>query len=165
LLIDVKDDPRQTYRELQKQLAKHAGMLTTFEGDKIRLGAVTVVLTGNRPRIARGDPHLRYVGLDGRLSDLNSHAQADLMPMISDDWTKQFRWKGDGPIPEKERSKLQEIVKKAHASGRVVRFWATPEKESVWRELRAAGVDLIGTDELDQLAAFLGTPDRKRAQE
>ena len=91
-------------------------------------------------------------------------APAHLLPMISDNWTKQFHWNGDGPMPESERAKLREIVKKAHASDRVVRFWATPENEAVWRELRAAGVDLINTDELDRLAAFLRAPAVKREQ-
>jgi hypothetical protein len=160
LLIDIKDDPRQTYPELQKLLARHADMLTTVEAGKARPGAITVVLTGNRPQIAN-DKRVRYAGLDGRLADLDSHAPAHLMPMISDNWTKQFDWNGSGPIPENERTKLREIVKKAHASGRVVRFWATPEDETVWRELRSAGVDLINTDELDRLAAFLNPPDAK----
>jgi hypothetical protein len=166
LLVDFKDDPRQIYPELQKVLSKYADMLTTIESDKIRPGAVTVVLTSSFPPVALGgDPRPRFAGLDGRLADLNSQAPAYLMPMISDNWTKQFHWKGDGPMPEKERAKLQEIVKKVHASGRVVRFWATPEKEAVWRELRAAGVDLINTDELARLAAFLRTTGEKSAKQ
>jgi hypothetical protein len=162
LLIDIKDDPRQTYRELQSLLAKHADMLTTIEAGKIRPGAVTVVLTGNRPQIERSDSRVRYVALDGRLSDLKSQTPAHLMPMISDKWTMQFDWNGNGRMPDRERAKLREIVKKAHASGRVVRFWETPENEAVWRELRAACVDLINTDELDRLAAFLRAADSKR---
>lgn len=161
LLIDIKDDPRQTYRELQKQLAKHADMLSAVEAGKIRPGAVTVVLTGNRPQIERSDSRIRYVALDGRLSDLKSQDPTNLMPMISDNWTKQFHWNGSGPMPENELAKLREIVKKAHASGRVVRFWATPENEAVWRELRGAGVDLINTDDLEGLAAFLRAADGK----
>jgi hypothetical protein len=164
LLIDIKDDPRPTYRELQRLLAKHAQMLSSIEGGKARPGAITVVLTGNRPKIEASDPRVRYVALDGRLSDLNSQAPAHLLPMISDNWTKQFHWRGNEPMPETERAKLREIVKKAHAAGRVVRFWETPEHEAVWRELRAAGVDLINTDELERLAAFLRAPDRKREQ-
>src|SRR3954453_22317550 len=46
LLIDIKDDPRQTYRELQKLLANHVDMLTTIESGKVRPGAVTIILTG-----------------------------------------------------------------------------------------------------------------------
>jgi glycerophosphoryl diester phosphodiesterase len=137
-------------------------MLTSVEAGKVRPGAVTVVLTGNRPQIDRHDSRYRYVALDGRLSDLKSQAPAQLMPMISDDWTKQFHWNGSGPMPESERAKLREIVKKAHALGRVVRFWATPENETVWRELRDADVDLINTDELDRLAGFLRTAGGER---
>jgi hypothetical protein len=142
-------------------LSKHADMLTNVEANKVRSGAVTTVLTGNRPKIAPGDTHVRYAGLDGRLSDLGSRVPAHVMPMISDNWTTQFHWNGNGPMPENERVKLREIVKKAHDSGRVARFWATPESETLWRELRAAGVDLINTDELDRLAAFLRSPDEK----
>ncbi len=66
-----------------------------------------------------------------------------------------FRWRGDGPLPEAERGRLREFVGKAHRRGRLVRFWATPEKEAVWKELRAVGVDLINTDKLDELQRFL----------
>jgi hypothetical protein len=136
-------------------------MLTSVEGETVRPGAVTIVLTGNRPKITPADPHIRYAGLDGRLSDLGSRVPAHMMPMISDNWTTQFHWNGNDQMPENERAKLREIIKKAHAAGRVVRFWATPESETLWRELRAAGVDLINTDELARLAAFLRAPDEK----
>jgi hypothetical protein len=158
LLVDIKDDPERTYRDLRKLLAKYADMLTNVEAGKLQGGAVTVVLTGNRPRIDSDDSSVRYVALDGRVSDLNIRAPSHLMPMISDDWTKRFHWNGNGPMPEKERATLRGIVNKAHASHRVVRFWKTQENETVWRELCAAGVDLINTDELDRLARFLRTP-------
>jgi glycerophosphoryl diester phosphodiesterase len=49
---------------------------------------------------------------------------------------------------------LRELVSQAHAKGRRVRFWATPENPKLWNELRAAQVDLIGTDNLGKLADF-----------
>jgi Glycerophosphoryl diester phosphodiesterase family len=155
LLIDFKGDAKETYRILQALSSRYSKMLTVVEGGKVRPGAVTVVLTGRRPQLEEADSRPRYVGLDGRLSDLESHAPAHFMPMISDEWPKHFQWNGKGPIPAGERAKLQEIVKKAHASGRVVRFWKTPEDETVWRELRSMGVDLINTDELARLETFL----------
>jgi hypothetical protein len=36
-----------------------------------------------------------------------------------------------------------------------VRFWATPDTPAMWKELQAAGCDLINTDKLDELRAFL----------
>lgn len=162
LLIDIKDDPRSTYAALRKVFAKYSTMLTAIESGKVRRSAVTVVLTGNRPEIDSGDSQARYAGLDGRLTDLASREPAHLMPMISDNWSHSFSWRGNGPMPEKERAKLQSIVKQAHAAGRVVRFWETPEKETVWRELHAAGVDLLNTDQLARLATFLNSADRRQ---
>ena len=37
---------------------------------------------------------VRYAGIDGRLTDLDSNAPADLMPWISDRWDTHFRWNG-----------------------------------------------------------------------
>lgn len=98
---------------------------------------------------------IRYVGIDGRPEDLESTISADLMPWISERWGKLFTWKGDGPFPTNERSKLLELVKRAHRRGQQVRFWATPETEQLWQELLAAEVDLINTDDLVGLRKFL----------
>jgi glycerophosphoryl diester phosphodiesterase len=103
---------------------------------------------------------LRYAACDGRLTDLQSDAPADLIPLISDNWTKHFTWKGIGPMPAEERLKLRQIVEAAHRKGRRVRFWATPDnasvaREALWRELVLAGVDLINTDDLKGLQHFL----------
>ena len=59
-----------------------------------------------------------------------------------------------------DRRKLHEIVDTAHARGYDVRFWATPDlagdaRAAVWRELLAAGVDAINTDDLAGLQEFL----------
>ncbi len=156
LLIDIKSDSKATYRHLEKVLSKHADILTAVGDDgKVRQAAVTAVITGAQPRdeVIKASP--RYAGLDGRISDLDSDAPAHPMPMISDKWTDHFNWNGDGPMPAAERVKLKEIVSKAHAADRVVRFWATPENELVWTELCSSGVDLINTDQLDRLATFL----------
>jgi hypothetical protein len=154
-LIDIKDKPQEAYRILQRILPRYSEMLTAVERGKLREGAITIVLTGNRPEIKTDASNSRCVALDGRLTDLDSRQPAHLMAMISDDWSKHFRWNGKGPIPADERAELRRIVTKAHSAGRVVRFWKTPENETVWRELRSNGVDLINTDQLARLATFL----------
>jgi glycerophosphoryl diester phosphodiesterase len=98
---------------------------------------------------------VRYAGYDGRLSDLNSDAPADFMPLVSDNWLLNFKWKGTGPIPAADREKLRDVVAKAHAHGRRIRLWATPDTTDMWRELRAGGVDMINTDDLAGLEKFL----------
>jgi hypothetical protein len=155
LFVDIKSDADQTWQQMQPLLSKYADMLTTSNRNKNRNGAVTVVLTGNRPIDALSKSENRYATLDGRLDDLDRDMPDSLMPVISDAWTAQFDWRGDGPMPDSQRAKLREIVRRAHQRKRVLRFWETPENEAVWQELQAAGVDLIGTDQLDRLAGFL----------
>jgi glycerophosphoryl diester phosphodiesterase len=164
LLVDIKSDAEETYAQLQKQLSRYADMLTAWERGRVRPGAVTVVISGNRPRIDNPITGRLLAGLDGRLSDLDSDTPPLIMPMISDNWRSHFVWNGDGPIPEAERAKLHDIVKKAHASDRLVRFWGIPENELVWEQLRLADVDLIGTDQLERLSKFLHISSGKSGQ-
>jgi hypothetical protein len=155
LLVDIKSEADEAYTLLHDMFSKYADLLTEVDRDKVRPGAVTVVVSGNRPIAEMEKATRRYAGIDGRLSDLDSDLPSHLMPMISDNWSAHFTWRGQGNIPAGERAKLREITDQAHKAGRVLRFWETPESESMWRELRSAGVDLIGTDRLDELAAFL----------
>jgi hypothetical protein len=155
LLIDVKTEAKATYIALDKVLARYADILSSVDHGKFEQRAVTAVISGNRAPELLAAQKVRYAGLDGRLTDLDSKVPAHQMPWISDRWTTHFRWRGNGPMPASERAKLRELVKKAHEHGRLVRFWATPELPAVWRELRSAGVDLINTDKLPELQHFL----------
>ncbi len=155
LLIDVKTDAESTYAALDKVLARYADILSVTRAGQFETKAVTAVVSGNRARDTMGKQKLRYAGLDGRLSDLDSNAAPDLVPWISASWGSVFHWRGEGAMPANERAKLDAFVRKAHEHGRKLRFWATPERVEVWKELRSAGVDLLNTDELAKLQQFL----------
>ena len=160
LFIDIKTAAEATYQRLHEVLAQYRDMLTVFESKGRKDGAITVVVSGNRPLDVMRSQPIRYAAYDGRLTDLDSDASADLIPLISDQWTRTFTWRGDGPMPLGERQKLGDIVQKAHAKGRLVRFWATPDapsaaREAVWTELLGAGVDLLNSDDLEGLEEFL----------
>ena len=155
LLIDVKSDAGPTWAAIDRLLANYAGMLSTFRNGSFEQKAVTVVISGNRDEESIRRQTTRYAGLDGRAADLDSEVASHLMPWVSDNWNKHFRWRGEGAMPDAERSRLQDFVRRAHARGRLVRFWGTPENETVWQELLEADVDLIGTDDLNRLGRFL----------
>ncbi|TVQ03576.1 MAG: hypothetical protein EA381_01330 [Planctomycetaceae bacterium] len=129
--------------------------LSRMENGRWQPGPVTVVVSGNRPQETIAKQSLRYVGIDGRLSDLGDGRPAELVPLISDRWGSHFSWNGTGPMPEDQRRRLSDIVAQTKAAGQQLRFWATPESVALWTELADAGVDLIGTDELERLARFL----------
>ncbi len=155
LLIDVKTAAQPTYTVLARVLARYADILSRTQEGRFTPGAVTVVISGNRDKAALASQAIRFAGYDGRRTDLDSTVPAELMPWLSDRWGLLFHWNGTGPMPAAERNKLREFVRKAHDHGRLVRFWGTPERADVWRELVQAGVDLINTDQLAELQQFL----------
>jgi hypothetical protein len=160
LLIDIKSEAVSTYRVLHQELRRYQAMLTSFGPRGVKAGAVTAIVSGNRPRELMESQRIRYAAYDGRMSDLGTGVSATFMPLISDNWTTQFTWMGEGDMPEDQRRKLHAIVATAHANGQRVRFWATPDapseaRENVWRELLAARVDFINTDHLADLQTFL----------
>jgi len=160
LLIDIKSDGPTTYAAVDAALRKYRGISTIFANGHVLRGAVTAVISGNRPLDVLKAQKIRYAGYDGRLSDLRSGMPASLMPLVSDNWTNNFTWTGVGPMPAAERAKLREIVQTAHQAGYRVRFWATPDtrgaaRDALWVELAAAGVDHLNTDDLHGLEDFL----------
>jgi hypothetical protein len=154
LLIDIKGEAVPTYQALEKQLERYQPMLTVFEADKITINAVTIILSGNRPRDYVAKQSMRWVAIDGRLADLAENPPRSLVPLISDNWTLHFAWKS-GSFPPEQASKLKELVSKTHQQGRMLRFWAIPDREEAWKLLHDADVDLINTDRLPELSAFL----------
>jgi hypothetical protein len=155
LLIDFKSSATRTYEALRPLLERYKDMLTEFRGDKIEKRAVTIILSGNRPLRVLRDEALRYAAVDGRMKDLEINPPVALVPVVSDNWVKYFQWRGEGPFPETEAARLRDIIEKAHAQGRQVRFWATPDRPDFWDALVAAEVDLIGADHLERLAKYL----------
>lgn len=160
LLIDIKSDGPSTYAAIDKALEEYRNISTIYANGRAFTGAVTSVISGNRPLDVLKAQKIRYAGYDGRLSDLNSKMPASLMPLVSDNWSNNFTWRGIGPFPVAERAKLREIVTTAHHAGYRVRFWETPDtpgaaREAVWSELVAAGVDHLNTDDLHGLEDFL----------
>jgi hypothetical protein len=156
LLIDVKTEAGATYAALHQVLAGYAQILTRYENGEVKPGAIAVIISGNRARPAMEQAAVRYAAMDGRLGDLEAPLSApSLIPLVSDTWAKLSSWRGDGPLPEADREKIKTRVQQAHAQGRRLRLWAAPDTPATWEILDACGVDLINTDRLKELAAYL----------
>ncbi|KAA6197471.1 hypothetical protein F2B00_36455, partial [Streptomyces parvus] len=161
LLIDIKADGVAAYRELDRQLRRHHRLFTRYQHGRVVPRAVTAVISGDRAaRAPMEAQRTRLAFYDGRLDDLGTPAPASFAPLVSANWTQSFGWLGAGPFPRAERDRLRSLVTTAHREGRRIRFWATPdvagpEREAVWSELLAAGVDHLNTDDLAGLERFL----------
>jgi glycerophosphoryl diester phosphodiesterase len=169
LLVDIKTQGEATYLELHRRLRPFRRMLSTYADGRVRLGAVTPVISGDRAaRTPMEAQRTRYAFYDGRLEDLAAAhpAPASFIPLISSDWTASFGWLGEGPFPKAERDRLHALVRTAHRRGQRVRFWGTPDRpgaarDAMWHEFLAAEVDQLNTDDLAGLEKFLRRYDRQ----
>jgi glycerophosphoryl diester phosphodiesterase len=155
LLIDFKSEAAATYAALKEQLARHEDMLTRFTADSVITNAVTVIVSGNRPIDLIKAETNRLAALDGRFSDLDQLPPVSVMPLISDNWRTHFDWTGEQEMPPEQLEKLKGLLDRAHAAGRRARLWAAPDVPRAWQLQFAAGVDLINTDKLPELAGWL----------
>ncbi len=155
LMIDIKSPGDYTWPLLHETLAEYEEMLTVVRDGTLEPGPVRVVISGDRPVEMMREDEVLYAGVDGRLTDLDSDDPPHFMPWISGHWFRHFRWNGHEEMPEEEREKLADIVEQVHARGRMLRFWATPENPNLWEVLLEHDVDMLNTDHLDRLQAFL----------
>ncbi len=155
LLVEIKGDWHSSYPVLRGVLQRYTNMLTRFENGLKHTNAITVIITGHRSKEMFAGDSVRYAALDGDLADLDSGEPATLIPWISSNWFQTFKWRGTGSIPEAERTKLKDIVSRAHQQGRRVRFWGAPDQPVFWQEIYNDGVDLINTDNLAGAQKFL----------
>lgn len=155
LLIDLKTEWPTTWPVLQAMLKDYGDLFSTFPDGKKQTNAVTAILTGNRSlEMFAGQP-IRYAAYDGLLTDLDSKESANLIPWISANWSTTFKWRGTGDFAPEERTKLTDMVRRAHERGRRLRFWGAPDTAAFWGTLRENGVDIINTDDLVGLRRFL----------
>lgn len=153
LLVDVKSEAAATYAALHEVFKKYPDILTTFRAGRTEAKAITVIISGNRARDEMAAQTERFAAYDGRMADLD--VPTDLIPLISENTEKILGHKWQGELLPADRAKLKDFADRAHAGGRKVRFWNTPDREDAWAILNGLGVDLINTDNLPGLAAFL----------
>ena len=119
-------------------------MLTRYTTAGVKRGAVTVYISGNRPRDVMETQKVRYAAYDGRMSDFD-----EMFPMnsfLSLAITGQNTSLGWASVKCQtgEKEKLKHIISTSHENGQKVRFWATPDlpgpqREAIWTQLLNVG--------------------------
>ncbi|MEM6804211.1 MAG: hypothetical protein AAF696_22595 [Bacteroidota bacterium] len=155
LMIDVKNEGEASYHQLKVLLQAYTDLL---EGPT---PALKIFLSGNRPiELMHQDSSYHFLSLDGRPEDLGKGYSSDFMPVISQRFSKIISWKGKNPASKEDFDTLKMLADSCHAEGKKLRLWASPETELAWETLLKAGVDLINTDKLGDLEAFLNKRDK-----
>jgi hypothetical protein len=156
LLVDIKTDAISTYSALKPLIEKYASILSSIENGKLITRPVTIVLSGNKPFDLIATETNRYAFIDENLMTMQkNNFSVSYSPLASTKYSNILKWKGKGKITEIEKNKLRSLAESAHSQGKKVRLWASPENKNVWNELLDDGVDLISTDNLEELNEFL----------
>ena len=162
LMIDLKSDGPAAYPVLKAALAHYPALSPSAvhrQAGAGTQGPVIIFLSGNRPMNAvLEDPGAR-IALDGRPEDVGKGYTSEVMPVISDNYRKWSSWSGTDEPTTKDLLSIKDLARRVHAEGKKLRLWAIPDNPVAWKELLAAGVDVINTDKLKDLSQFLS--DRK----
>ena len=137
--------------ELKAKLEKYRSMFCYVENGKMHKRAILLFISGKRPMktiLEQGDG---YMFLDGTISELGSNIDSNMMPVVSDNFTKFVKWNGEAEISQSELEKMRGYIAKTHAEGKLFRWWGAPDKAQFKKLFIEEGVDLIGADDLDIL--------------
>ncbi|MEO8569079.1 MAG: alkaline phosphatase [Ginsengibacter sp.] len=152
LLIDIKENYQLSLQILLKEIDPLKNYLVT-PGDAGK--PVTILISGERPPPAEYKNYPGYIYFD---DDLKLHHNAEewkRVAQVSLSFEKYSAWKGENILNAKDKKLLQHVIDSVHHAGKPIRFWAAPDNQASWKLQMELGVDLIGTDKIDELADFL----------
>lgn len=157
LMLDIKTDGDRFYTALRPYLESHARYFCRAEGNSVVPGPILLFFSGCRPvGTMLPTDKVRYAFFDGGFGDMNNpDATLALYPVVSDNYKNHFTWNGEGTMPAAQLEVLKGFIAKAHSQGRLIRLWGAPDTEAWAKTQIAAGVDLIGTDNLPALHRLL----------
>jgi alkaline phosphatase len=149
LLIDLKTPADPTLFVLLKKLRQYPEVFDPA----LNPYAGRVVISGSRPDAGTFNDFPSIIAFDGAHVNYTPR-QMERIYMISYNFALYSRWDGQGNILEDELKKLNELISAAHALGKPIRFWGSPDGPTAWRVFQQIGVDYINTDQPEACAAF-----------
>jgi len=147
LNVELKEASRTSYDSLAALLARYPALVP----------AVELILVGWHPTPAVLDSAATPLGRQYRLRDVRAVPDAALdasVRLVSLDYGKTLGRSGVRAADRERWLAALRAVKAAHQERRL-RVHNVPVRRAVYQELRAAGVDLIGTKDLAATAAIL----------
>lgn len=152
LMIDLKTEGELTYEAIRKELIRYKEIISIAgESDS---KPVKVFISGNRPIETILADSIKIAAFDGRPENIGQHFSPELMPVVSQSYSRYLSWRGEGKPDSVEINKTIDMIEAAHAEGKLVRLWGAPDTPKVWNFLLELGVDWINTDHLIEFRNF-----------
>ena len=80
---------------------------------------------------------------DGRPYEVYDSATLQRVAFISDSYLKYIN-------SQDSTTRLEQLVKNVHGTGKLLRLWAAPDNHSSWKRLQQLGIDIINTDKVEE---------------
>nr|WP_294950047.1 alkaline phosphatase [uncultured Mucilaginibacter sp.] len=151
LLIEIKQDYKAVLPLVIEELKPFAQYISSSGHP----GNLSIVMTGAVPPATEMPNYPDWLTFD--VDHLNGFTpqQWQKIGLVSFPLGRYVRWNGKGVLNNKEKAKITAVVDSVHQSGKMIRFWESPDTKSSWLALMRLGVDVIGTDAIEQLGDFL----------
>jgi hypothetical protein len=158
LNIEAKSSGIEAYRALVQVLRRYRDILTVVRDGTEYPGPVQVVLVGWYPPLTDLEAETERLVAVQWYADEEPvpAAPAHLIRLVSLDYGDSLGWDGTGIRPPTVAPALQRLVAARDAvPGRIARVHNVPVDPVVYRLVLAAGVDLIGTQDLPATRTLL----------
>ena len=146
LMIDCKESGEAVIAALIKLVTPHRSVFDR----SVNAMAVQLVISGNRGAVSTWAACPSYIFFDGRPTEMYDSATLQRVAFISDNYNNYVS-------KEDSVSRIQQLVKKVHGMGKLLRLWASPDNAASWSRLQQLGVDIINTDKVAECREFFST--------
>ncbi|CAN5655551.1 hypothetical protein BH11BAC5_BH11BAC5_34010 [soil metagenome] len=147
LLIDIKTQPVSTLKALVDLLQKYPTI--------IKNKTIKIVITGNRPDASQYKNYPSFLLFDGDANKTYNRQALTKIAMLSEDFAEHTHWNGMGELPDSARKSLTEMISRAHAAKKPIRFYGCPDFVNAWLTMQQLKVDYLNTDDIEMLGDFL----------
>ncbi len=159
LLVDIKENYKESLQLLINELEPLKKYLVS---DKHFNKPLTILISGERPPPQEYKNYPHYIFFDDDLRVFHTPGEWKRVRLVSLSFERYSHWNGEGNLPDSDRKVLMHVIDSVHNAGKRIRFWAAPDNENSWTAQMKLGVDLVGTDKIQELSAFLSKePDSK----
>jgi alkaline phosphatase len=150
LMIDLKTEGIPTLNAIVEHLKNYPEIISCKR--------LTIAISGNVPDTSQWKTFPTYISFDGRPNKIYSPKHLQRVSFISNSFSTYSTWNGKGKIPNADLKKITEVVASVHAQGKKIRFWGAPDVPNCWEVFLQLGIEILGTDKINELYTYLKTP-------
>jgi len=149
LMIDLKTEGSATLNKLVEHLQEYPDLLAC--------STLHFMISGNVPPPGEWKNYPNFISIDGRPGINYAPEQLERVRMISTSFREHVKWDGKTKLSGDALKKIRMLVDEVHARGKKMRFWSTPDDENAWKEQMSLNFDVIVTDDVTGLEAFISS--------